>query len=80
MDVLLEMMPSSSVFSSRVGSAAAGGLCSTSFSLGLSSELSGVAAGAADSASELPGVFSASAVEDNKSKPHWFLCNDFHEQ
>lgn len=68
-DVLLESAPSSSVFSSTAGSAAAGELGSVRSSLGLS----GVASGAADSASGLAGVFSASAVGDNKSKPHSFV-------
>lgn len=72
-DVSLETTPSSSVFSSTVVSVAAEELGSATSSLGLSSALSGVAAGAADSALGLAGVFSASAVGDNKSKPHCFV-------
>lgn len=72
-DVSLETTPSSSVFSSTVVSVAVEELGSATSSLGLSSALPGVATGAADSASGLAGGFSASAVGDNKSKPHCFV-------
>lgn len=62
MDVWLETTPSSSVFSSTLGCASAEEFGSGASSLGSSPGLSGVAAGAADSASGSVGVFSPSAV------------------
>lgn len=76
-EVLLEIMSSSSVFSSTLSFISAAGLCSITSSLGLSGELPGSGAGAADSALGST-VLSASAVKDNKSKPHCFF-NGFQE-
>ena len=70
-EVLLETAPSSSVFSSTVGSTGAGAggggrLSSATSSLGLSSELSGGGGRAVDSALGSMAALSASAVKDNE--------------
>lgn len=63
-EVLLETTSSSSVFSSTLSSTGAAVLCSVASALGLSSELSGSGAGAADSALG-SAVLSVSAVKDH---------------